>query len=401
VTTQRSGRPAPPADAPAAPLGAGALGTPLRAWVVSRVPVVALAVALSLLAGSGARAVDPAVPGALRLLGDWDTSWYLDIARNGYDDYLGLVGVFFSNLAFFPMLPALMRGALEVGLNPFLVALAVSNLAFLGALAGMHRLTAERYGPALAGRATWTLALAPPAAYASLAYTDGIVLALALAVALAARRGWWWAAGAAGAVATLARPPGVLVALLAVAIAVLDDAPRPARLRRAALALAPSVLAMTVFLGWMQLSRGSWGLPFAAQGAWDRAPLVIGLVTHLPGEVVDAVVAVATWDPSAEWTSTLRDVGFTALYGLLLARLWRMEGGWRSPWVLYSAGALALPLSSGSLTSMARFGLIAFPLAWAAATWIEEGGTRRRRGAVAGAAAVTVLLVAQLLIRSP
>ncbi|HWH15476.1 MAG TPA: hypothetical protein VNT51_12080, partial [Miltoncostaeaceae bacterium] len=356
---------------------------------------------------------DPAVPDALSLLGGWDTSWYLDIARHGYDDYLGLVGVFFSNLAFFPLLPALMKGALVLGLNPFLAALVVTNLAFLAALAGFHLLSAERYGEAFAHRATWALALVPPAAYASLAYTDGIVLALAVAVALAARRGWWLLAGVAAALATLARPPGVLVALLAVAIALVGDPPpggagavpppeaRRVRLRWAAWALAPSVVAMLAFLGWMQVSRGSWGLPFAAQGAWDRAPLIIGLVTHLPAELAEAVAAVVTLDVSAEWTATVRDVGFTALYGLLLARLWRMEGGWRSPWVLYSAGALALPLSSGSFTSMARFGLIAFPLAWAGASWLAEGGPRRRRATAAAAVVVTGLLVAQLLIRSP
>lgn len=373
----------------------------LAAWAASRVYVIGLAVVLGLAAGPPGRDVDPAVPRALSLLGGWDASWYLDIARHGYDEYLGLVGVFFSNLAFFPLLPLLMRAALLAGLNPFAVALVVSNAALLAALAGLHRLTRERDGEERAALVTWGVALFPAAAYASLAYTDGIVLGLAVGVALAARRGWWPVVGVLGALATLSRPPGVLVALLGAAIAVLADDPLRDRVRRAAVALAPSVVAMLAFLAWMQLTRGSWGLPFAAQGAWDRAPLIIGLVTQLPGELADAVAAVATFDVTSEWTATARDVGFTVLYGLLLARLWRMEGGWRSPWVLYSAAALALPLSSGTFTSMARFGLIAFPLAWAGADWVDAGGPRRRALAGAACVVVTGLLVAQLLIRSP
>jgi hypothetical protein len=208
-------------------------------------------------------------------------------------------------------------------------------------------------------------------------------------------------AGLVAGAATLARPPGILVCVLVAAIALTGDGPRADRVRGAALAVLPSLLAMVGFLAWMQSTRGSWDLPFTAQGAWQRAPLVIGLITYLPVEVGDAVASIATLDASAQWTAAIRDVGFTAVYLVLLARLWRMEGGLRSPWVIFSAGALALPLSSGSFTSMARFGLLAFPLAWAGASWIEEGGTRRRRWCAAAAIVLTVLTVAQLLIRSP
>ena len=80
--------------------------------------------------------------------------------------------------------------------------------------------------------------------------------------------------------------------------------------------------------------------------------------------------------------------------------LWRREGGLRSPWVAYSAAILVVPLSSGTITSMARFGLLAFPLVWPLADWL---GRDRRRALRWGAAAVVliVLLVLQLEIRSP
>lgn len=381
--------------------GAAPARTPLVAWLASRVLVVALAVAGGLLWGPPERGVADAVPRALSLLGGWDTTWYLDIAANGYDTFTPLVGVFFTNFAFFPLLPGLMAAAAAMGLNPFAAALVVSNLAFLAALAGLHRLTVPRMGARGADLTVWVLALAPVAAYASLAYTEAVVLALAVAAALAAVRGRWWLAGLLAAPAALARPPGFLVAVLVVALALASEAPRPARIARAAAGGLPAVALLAGFLAWMQVARGSWRLPLDAQEAWDRGPLVIGLFTNLPGEVWAGVERLVTLDVGAAWTAAIRDVGFSVVYVLLLLRLRRMAGTWRDPWVAFSALCLALPFSSGSFTSMARFGLLAFPLAWAAADWLQEGGPGRRRAAVLAAVAVTVLLVAQLAIRSP
>jgi hypothetical protein len=163
----------------------------------------------------------------------------------------------------------------------------------------------------------------------------------------------------------------------------------------------PSVVALAAFLGWMAAARGSPTLPFDAQAAWDRGSPVSGLWQEMPDELRAAWDQVSEGRFTAAWTATARDGAFGVLYLVLLARLWRREGGLRSPWVAYSAAALALPLSSGSLDSLARFGLLAFPLAWPAAEWLE-GGPPRRRALAAGAAVVlTALLVAQLRIRSP
>ncbi len=393
TTVERAGvRPATAGDA---------WRTPVLAFAVTRAGIIGLAVVLSLVIGVPERGVDGTVPEALSVLGGWDTSWYLDIARRGYDDYTGLVGVFFTNLAFFPLLPVVMKIGIALGLNPFLFAMVAGNLAFLGALLGLHRLTADRYGARIARAVVWGVALSPPAVYATMAYTEGLVMGLALGAALLASRGRFGAAGAVAAAAALARPPGIMVAVLVAAIALTAPGDHRTRVRRAVVAAAPGAVALVAFLAWMQLTRGSWGLPFAAQGAWERAPLVIGLVTNLPGEVVDSVSSFGALTTSPAWTATLRDVGFTVVYILLLVRLWRMEGGPRSPWVIYSIGTLALPLSSGSFISMARFGLMAFPLWWAGASWAYEGTPARRRVLVALGVVLSALAVLQLAYRSP
>jgi hypothetical protein len=372
---------------------------------------VALAAVGSLILGVPTRGTEPQVPDALALLGGWDTTWYLDIALRGYAHDVGQVGEVFTNLAFFPLLPALMAGAHELGLNPFVAGVLVSNAAFLGALVAFHALSRRRLGERRAAWATWALALAPPAVTASLAYTEGLALAAAAAAALAAARGRFALAGLAAAAAALARPPGLLVALLVGLVALCRDpsgaaggAGRPSlgrrQLGRAALAVVPSLVALAAFLGWMAAARGSATLPFEAQGAWDRGSPVLGLVTAAPDELAAGWGHVVNGRVGASWTAVARDVGFGALYLVLLVRLWRSEGGLRSPWVAYSAAALALPLSSGSVDSLARFGLLAFPLAWPAADWLDAS-PRRRRLAAAAAVVGIVLLVAQLRIRAP
>ena len=373
---------------------------PLTAWAASRILVVGAAVAAGILFGLPARGVDPAVPHALGLLGGWDTTWYLDIARHGYVHDTGQVGTIFTNLAFFPLLPAVMALFLAVGINPFLGALVVANLAFLGVLVAFQALTAPRAGAATTTRAVWALALLPSAVYCAMAYTESIALLCAVLAALAAVRGRYLLAGLVAAVGSLSRPTGVLVVLLIGLLALQSSPDLVLRVRRAALTAVPSVLALGAFLAWMAVERGSPLLPFRAQRAWDRGQLGSGLVTSAPGEIRAGWDHVVNGTGGAAWHATIRDLVFLALALWLLTRLWRTEGGLRSPWVAYSVVVLAVPLSSGTITSMARFSLMAFPLMWPLADWLGEDA-RRVRWAVAVAVPVTVLLVLQLLMRSP
>ncbi|MGB1627747.1 MAG: mannosyltransferase family protein, partial [Miltoncostaeaceae bacterium] len=165
------------------------IGVPLVAWLASRLFVTALGVIASTTLGRAEIGLDQAVPRALNLLGSWDTTWYLDIARRGYAFDVGQVGEVFTNVAFFPLMPIVMWAALAVGLNPFWVALLVSNAMFLVALVALYHLTRERFGQAMAVRATWVLALAPPAVAASMAYTEGLALGLAVLAGYLAWKG--------------------------------------------------------------------------------------------------------------------------------------------------------------------------------------------------------------------
>lgn len=380
---------------------------PILAWALSRAMVIGVAVLVEVWLGPTSLGNDRSVPGPLTLLGSWDTSWYIDIARHGYDHNTGLVGVVMTNLAFFPLLPAIMWLGLKTATNPFIWGFVVSNLAFFGAVVGLHRLSWDRRGLAFANRATWVFALAPPAIYASLAYTDGILVGLAVGAALAATRGRWYLAALAAALASLTRPQGILIAALVVLIALLEtDATLKTRIRHALIGSIPAVLTLAGFLAWMQAERGSWQLPLNAQSAWHRGPLGVSFITSLPQatwHVINYVIPPFQRDLFRHlvWTGSERDFLFTIVMVVVAVALWHQEGGWRSPWMLFTILSLGVPLLSGSYSSMMRFGLVAFPLVWPVAAWLEEGSRRRVAWVLAATILLDIVLVAQLQVTSP
>jgi hypothetical protein len=220
------------------------------------------------------------------------------------------------------------------------------------------------------------------------------------------------------AIDVLTRPTGALAVVPVVMLAWYAGSDgRRLRLVKAAL---PAAVVMLAFLGYMQFRQGAWSLPLQAQAAWGRGQLGVGLLSLLPADLGRALgglfggdligsrdllgketLAELTGLSVGDWSAVLRDVLFGVIYVLLLARLWRREGGLRSPWVLYAFLVLVVPLSSGSVTSLARLGLLAYPLAWPMAEWLGEGGPGRRRWTAVAALVLIALMVAQLANQSP
>jgi hypothetical protein len=377
---------------------------PIAAWLVSRVLVIAVAiVGANWLGPPGDAATASVVPHPLSLLGSWDTGWYLSIARSGYQFDTSGIAHNYSTFAFFPGLPAVMHLGIITGTNPFLWGFVASNLALLVALCAVHALSRDRRGSAFADRAVWILALSPPAVYASLAYTDGILLAFAACAALAAVRGRWLVAGLAAAAAVLIRPQGILVAVLVVLLALAVPAATGMRARRALLGGIPALIALAAFLAWMQAARGAWDLPLRAQAAWNRTSPGIAALRGLGTELAalgrypftarhPELTHACGPCTGAGATGPVRDVVAGALMIVLVVGLIRFEGSWYSPWVVYAALAVLAPLDTGTFDSLTRFGLLAFPLVWPVAVW-----ARRPRRVVVLCAAEALLVVPLVL----
>jgi len=173
-------------------------------WVGSHVGYLSV----NLLAWRVGRLPDP---GGLRYLLTvwyrWDTGHYVRIADFGY-------GVNELDRAFFPLYPILIKGANYIlpGTGNF-AALVVSNVACLGALMMIHRLTELEFDGAVAERTLYFLIAFPTAFFLSAAYNTSLFVLLAVGCLYLIRKGRWWTAAVLGALATATRSSGVLLVL--------------------------------------------------------------------------------------------------------------------------------------------------------------------------------------------
>ncbi len=220
LRTRMPGAPAP-AAAPAAPRGPGPRTAAALRAAAPALAVYAAVRALGLLAlwaAAHASGKDPVG----RLSGRWDSVWYQRIAENGYGHTVALPdGALHSDLAFFPLLPALERGISEVtpltlGGAGLLVAWTAGLLAAWGIFAVGAHLHGRRTGVVLA--ALW--GVYPTAFVQSMAYTETLFTALAAWALYAVLRGRWLPAGALCVLAGLTRPSAAaLIAALAITAA--------------------------------------------------------------------------------------------------------------------------------------------------------------------------------------
>ncbi|MFJ5845646.1 glycosyltransferase family 39 protein [Streptomyces sp. NPDC092903] len=234
---------------------------------------------------------------AFHLLAErWDSVWYQRVAEHGYRYTVTLPdGAVHSDLAFFPLLPALERGIAEVtplGLAGagLLVAWLAGLLAAWGIFAVGARLYGRRAGVALA--ALW--GVYPTAFVQSMAYTETLFTALAAWSLYAVLTRRWIVAGALCVLAGLTRPSAAaLIAALAITAATLVREYRAGAtdgiVRRNGRMLAGVVLAPLGWLGYVVFVAVREGSPFAyfdIQAQWgnsiDGGAALAGFILGLP-----------------------------------------------------------------------------------------------------------------------
>nr|WP_055723982.1 mannosyltransferase family protein [Streptomyces niveiscabiei] len=156
----------------------------------------------------------------LRLLGhSWDSRWYLGIAEHGYGRTLRFgPDVVHSDLAFFPLYPALVRAVTAVTpLSGGSAGLLVSWTAAAVAACGIYAVARLLRGPAVAAATVLLWGLLPHSVVLSMAYTEPVLTAFAAWALYAVLTGRWVWAGALAAAAGVSRPNGFAVAAAVVA----------------------------------------------------------------------------------------------------------------------------------------------------------------------------------------
>lgn len=293
------------------------------------------------------------------LLGrSWDSLWYLGIAAHGYGRTLHFEpGVVHSDLAFFPLYPALVRTVTTVtplggGASGLLVAWTASAVAAWGIYAVGARLHGRAVGTALV--VLW--GILPHSVVLSMAYTEPVLTAFAAWSLYAVLGGRWLWAGTLAALAGLSRPNGFAVAAAVLAAAACEVWRGRHRLREVThrlwtgAALAP--LGWTAYVLWVGHRRGDlFGGYFAVQRGWGSrfdfgrgsARFARHLLLHGDRFVFPMTMVIVA--------------AALVLYGLLLADRAPL------PLAVYSGVLLLITLGgSGFFESKPRFLLPAFPL---------------------------------------
>jgi len=313
-------------------------------FVVSRLLVIVAAIVAETLIPRNPLLVPGDGAPILTSLTSWDGWYYLGIVRDGYQ--APPVAGDYSNVAFPPLYPFIVRVlSLPVPGAAGLIAVLVSNVAFLVALGLLVRLGTPFLGRRRASLAAGLLVIYPFASVFSMAYTEGLFLLLMVAAFLAVERRHRAWAGIFLALTVLCRIQGVALILPLLIVMLRQDSWRP-RPSHAWLLLGP--LAGVVFLGYIAVVTGSATAFLDAQRAWGRE--------GVGGSAPDQTVA-ALFSP---YQAALLLALLASVFLLVFVRADRMRPEyWLVPVLFISA-----ELSSGSLEAVGRITMLAFPLVW-------------------------------------
>jgi hypothetical protein len=347
--------PAAPEPAPKAGLRAllASMRYPLTVFAVSRIAVYGL------LATAGWTSRVPresglSYHGLFAPLGQWDAVWYGWIAQHGYDPAIGHGNA----AAFFPLYPLAWRVISALPGPMTLWGSLLSSALFAAALCLLYVITRARYDERLARRTALYLAIFPLTFVFALPYAESLFLLLTLGAFALTWHGRWWQGSAVGALAVLSRPVGIAL-VPALAWRRYRAEGRRWRAYLPLLLMPAAELAFYLYLGWR--TGNFMANPDAQERGWGRG------VSILPWVVVHTL-----WHDVIEGGHLrfLIHIGFTLLWCGLFYKAWRM----RMPgeYLIFAALAVLLPTSGGLLVSMGRFGMVAFPLFWALASWAED-----------------------------
>ncbi|MER8033473.1 hypothetical protein [Streptomyces hydrogenans] len=354
-TSARTSPPATPATS-----ATSASPAPRSSWPTGRSPLL-LALggyAVTRVLGLAVLAVAAAATGKdglHRLSGRWDSVWYVRIAEHGYGYQVTLPnGDVHSDLAFFPLLPALERGLSAVlPLDAAGAGLLVSWTASLAAAWGIYR-CGEHVVSARAGIVLAVLWGAYPTAFVqSMAYTETLFTALAAWSLYAVLRERWILAGLLCAVAGLTRPTAAaLIAALGVTalVALVRDRRLPWRTVAGVLLAPLGWLGYVVYVGVRESSATAY---FDVQAAW--------------GNSIDGGVALARFIASLPWPAALGLCAALALLAWLVVLCVRQRQP--LPLLVYTVGVVVVSLvgaayfGSRPRLMMPAFGLLLPPAA--------------------------------------
>jgi Gpi18-like mannosyltransferase len=296
----------------------------------------------------------------LAVWGRWDAVHYIDIATIGYHG---------TDMAFFPLYPALI--ALLGGLigNHLIAGLVISNAALFFGLLFLYKLVEHEFQRTDARRAIFYISIFPTAVFFSAVYTESLFFMLTVASFYYMRERRWWFAGVIGCFAALTRVEGVLLVVpFAIEWYLVHRGDPRAGLRH----LAPVLfipLGLGIYMAYLWVLSGDPLMFSHVQANWNRHFAAPWTSVWNSVHKISLALAAPTAVNQQEIANQLIELAFTALMiGALIA-------GWRKlrpSYIAYMALSILVPMSTSSLMSMQRFALVLFPMFVILALWGKQ-----------------------------
>lgn len=332
----------------------------------------------------------PSFPYAAELLPEyglpqWIYSWanfdgvhYLTIAEKGYIG-TGLIQ------AFFPTYPLLVIFVNQVIGNTILSGLLISNIGLLLLGVIFFKLVAKHYSDKVAWFALVSWLLFPTSFYFGAVYSESIFLCLVIGTFYASSLRQWWLAGLLAALASATRVVGVFLvpALLweALNVSLLIDKIIRSKEQSVVKKLSKfsqllwcevcghkkAIIAVMIGLSglicYMIFLWGEFDDPFyffhvqAEFGAGRQEQLIL-----LPQTLWRGLKILMTVPISFAWLTYAQEFFLTIVALFIIGWLWWQEQRIKHAWLIFTTLAILLPTVTGSLSSMPRYLLAAFPI---------------------------------------
>lgn len=292
----------------------------------------------------------------LDIFAHWDAKFYLSIIREGYWPQTNLSEAY-SNVAFFPLYPYLVKSFGWLGADLpvsayLLIGVVLSNLCFLAGASVLYWLARNQLALSeeAARRGLLLLFAFPTSFYFSSFYTESLFFFLAVVGFAAGLARRWWLAGIAAALLAVTRFQGMAAAAALGLLYLETRGWRLSAIRADVLWFGLAPLLLGAHLYSLYTLTGDFLAPFTAVSAWERNQfgLLEGLRVQLEAPVLDVF--------KIEALLVLLFLG-SGIYLLV-----RRGSPYPKALAVYAILLSILPVSTGLVTSSARYLVVIFPV---------------------------------------
>jgi len=309
----------------------------------------------------------------------WDAGFYTSIATYGFNFAVNQTAA--SDIAFMPLYPAVVRFVNPVigcadqrcTVNSILPCtgrecaiisgVLVSNVALLASIFLLYDLIREQLDAKKAMLSAWLLMLAPNSIFFSGVYTESLFLLLALITFQALSRHYFAVAVIAAGLASLTREVG-LALYPALIVYAWNQTGRARVIQLLAAQIAPLFFFAYVFgagayvgngMAYFNVNSDVWGVSVGKNAFGSFGPY------FPPYETKEFI---SLWGAGPTWFN----LAATLIYLLLAIPSFKLNPSFG----LFALVAILIPIASGTLISMPRFGAVVFPHYAVAADWADK-----------------------------